>query len=174
MKAKRGLRTRVGRMLLALMAVVASAGQPASCASQSAATLLIQIQPEASIKVGSTPSWTTSGEIQSASVSLEVMMRLNNGATAELSIAALSDPLSATSGLQVETAVGTRPITESPVIIWSYSRSGRYEDPVILKWQLPAGSEPQSLPLVLKLTTSDGTAMASQILNLTQTAPPAQ
>jgi len=173
MKSKMGLRIRVARMLLALTAAVAFAGQPALCASQSGATLLIQVQPEAAIEVGSIPSWTMSGEIQSASVPLEVMMRLHSGATAELSISALSDPPSAASGLQVETAEGTRAITDAPVIIRSYSRSGRYEDPLILKWQLIAGSEPQPLPLVLKLTTSDGTAMASQILSLPQTTPPA-
>ena len=159
--------------LLALGGICGPAVRPLFSAPQSNALMVVEVRPEAYLAVESMPLWKASGDRQSIAVPLKVMLRMNRGAHAILSISGSDQAGEPGSGLDVETEQGIKTITASPIAIRSYSRSGSYDVPVVIRPLISSGSALHPISLTLRLASSDGTVESSQVLNIPQPVPAA-
>ena len=127
----------------------------ASAQSPSQSTLRVQINPDALVQIPpSGLQWIAAGNTQTMTIPATALLRLNAATTGTL---AIYQDAPASSGIQVETAQGAAPLPSTAVTIRSYSRSGRYQDPLVLRAPYPApGGAP--VTLILRLSSSDHAA----------------
>ena len=155
------------------MALIFAPGQSFSETS-GRTTVSVQVQPEAYMEMVSSPAWKTKDGLKRLSVPVQLMIRLNSGTIGNFSIS-LSEVIgAAVSPLEVETETGIREITDSPVLVRTFSHSGIYNETVVIQQPLSAGNDSLPTSLTLGLTSSDGTAAWSQVLTLPPDVPPAQ
>jgi len=137
-------------------------------ASQSPASLLVQINAEAYLEAASGMQWNASSAVQTLSIPLKAVLRLNRGTVGVLRVSVM-DGGTAASALQVETEAGFVSVSQTPVAIRSYAYSGTYQTPVALRLASPPAGQQQPSILSIRLSSSDGMADWSQTI----TIPPA-
>ena len=160
-----GKKKLLNSILALTMAVIFAPGLLYS-GSQSGTALVVQVLPEVRMEAMAPASWSTAGERQSLSIPVTVMIRLNGGTTAELSISLSGDAASGASPLEVETETGVQQITATPVVLRNYSRSGVYNQTVLIQRALSEGDDPLTSSLALRLISSDGAIVGSQMVIL--------
>lgn len=160
--------------ILALAVVVVFAPGPLFSEAPSGTTVVVQVQPEVYLEAAAAPSWITTGELQRLPIPLKVMIRLNAGTLAELSISLSGEAGLGGSPMDVETVSGTRTITETPNVIRTYPQSGIYDDAIVIRRPSSAGNNSIPASMILRLTSSDGAVTGSQVITLPPVVPPAQ
>lgn len=145
----------------------------ARAASQAQTSLVVNIQPMASVEAPASVVWGNAGNME---VPLDIKVRLNRGATADLSISRTDHAPAAEAGsqpgLEVEGVGGAATVSEAPVLIRRFSQSGAYRHSVVLKLTgpLPPGSS-YLVPLQVRLSSSDGATGVSVPLTVRAEAP---
>lgn len=131
-------------------------GPRAAGQSVGQASLVVDIEPMAYVEAPTTLLWSSGEGATTVELPVHAMLRLNRGATADLSIS-MTNPGEMSPIIEVKGAGGFLLVSESPVLLNRFSRSGVYDHPVVLRAS-PTSEIPDSVALRVRLSFSDGSA----------------
>lgn len=140
---------------------------------QAGTSLVVRVEPEAYFQADSAALWTTAGRMEKLPIFLKVRIRLNNGTSGHLSIFTSRDVAPTAVPLEVETETGIQEITESPILLGTFSQSGSYDQTVVIQRPAPIGDASRPAAVVFRLTSNDGAAVWSRTITLPPDVPPA-
>ena len=145
---------------------------------QGQASLVVAIQPMAYVAAPSSIVWDNAGNVPAPQLPLDIKVRLNRGAHADLSISRMDQTLT-NSGpdanlqprLEVETASGISELSAAPVVLRQFSRSGVYHHSVVVRVSSAVVGGGGIIPMRVRLSLSDGSAEWSVPVTLQWKAP---
>ena len=149
--------------------VLLMVARPLQSAPQAGAALRIEITPEAYLETTPPQAWSGENAFRTLLIPIKVMLRLDRGTYGVLTVSQPTIGGVSQNSLEVETDPGQMPVTESPVIIRRYSRSGVFPESVIIRRSAAASDDSPAASLIFSLSSSDGVAEWSQSIAI----PPA-
>jgi hypothetical protein len=155
----------ISRLLLTL-AITAIGIAQAAAQSAGQTALVVHVTPEAYAEGPGAVAWNAGEGLQAVEIPLRVLLRLNRGATAELSISTASTGEASTGQmLQVQTPTGFVAISDSAVVVKQFAKSGGYDLAVVFRQASNAhASSPTAVRLLL--SHSDDSAAWSRIIHI--------
>jgi hypothetical protein len=112
----------------------------------------------ASLTAPSALAWSMGAEGVTTGFPIRAMLRLNRGATADLSISVVEPGMV----LAFETSSGLITLSESPVLVQRFDRSGIYDQSLVLN----AAPGTASVTLLLRVSSSDGAAETERTVQI--------
>ena len=138
---------------------------------QSQASLVVDIQPMAYVAAPSSIVWEDAGNVPAPQLPLDIKVRLNRGAHADLSISRSAPDANLQPRLEVETAGGIAELSAAPVVLRQFLRSGVYHHSVVVRVSSSVVGGSGTIPMRVRLSMSDGSGEWSVPVTLQWKAP---